>query len=262
MIKYIDTHIHLYDDAYKDDLEKVIRDSFESGVACMLQPDIDSTEREKMIKISEKYPGKIYSMAGLYPGSVTEDWEKEIEKLHEHLNMNEAVAIGEIGLDYHYGKENAALQKIVLKLQLELASQKNLPVNIHLREASEDFVSVLKECRHLNLRGNLHAFSISFETFSEISKYGEWNAGIGGVVTFKNSKLPETVKKIPLENIVLETDGPYLTPAPFRGKRNESKYLHLIAKAIAELKNKDIEEVAFVTSNNAIKLFNLKNLSL
>ena len=157
----------------------------------------------------------------------------------------------------HYSKDSAELQRRALKAQFELAAELDLPVNIHERDATEDFFRVLEECRHLGVRGNMHAFSGSYETFMRLQKYGDWSVGIGGVVTFKNAGVAESVKKIPLEKILLETDSPYLTPMPFRGKRNESSYIPLIARKVAELKDTDLGEVAAKTTENACKLFRI-----
>ena len=193
----------------------------------------------------------------LRPGSVEENWEEEVEKVKECAVNHNVIAIGEIGLDYHYSKDSAELQRRALKAQFELAAELDLPVNIHERDATEDFFRVLEECRHLGVRGNMHAFSGSYETFMRLQKYGDWSVGIGGVVTFKNAGVAESVKKIPLEKILLETDSPYLTPMPFRGKRNESSYIPLIARKVAELKNTDLGEVAAKTTENACKLFRI-----
>ncbi|MBQ7273599.1 MAG: TatD family hydrolase [Bacteroidales bacterium] len=165
------------------------------------------------------------------------------------------VAIGEIGLDYHEGREYEKEQKEVLMLQLELAAKLNLPVNIHLRDAWEDFLAILKDTKHLNLRGNLHCFSGSYEVYQEANRYGDWSVGIGGVVTFKNSKLAQTLERIPLHHILLETDAPYLAPVPHRGERNESSFLPLIAQKVAEVKGLTVEECERITTENAERLF-------
>lgn len=257
MEKYIDTHVHFYDKAFLGEEDAAISRSVEAGVFKMIQPDVDSRERDRMIGISSRYPGTMYTMLGLYPGSVDVSWEKEIAAYMDRMDIR-PVAIGEIGLDYHYSADTAELQKKALREQLRIASGLDLPVNIHLRDATDDFFSVLEECRHMNLRGNLHAFSGSYETFCRLQKYGDWSVGIGGVLTFKKSKLADVVRQIPLDRILLETDAPYLTPVPHRGERNESTYIPIIAAKIAELKQIDIVEVASVTTENAIKLFNLK----
>jgi len=255
---YIDTHAHLYDEAFKGDALDVVRRARDKGIRLILQPDIDSSERTSMIETASRFPHIIRNMAGLYPGSVQKDWEEEIDAVRRYAEEGNVVAIGEIGLDYHYGKETAELQQVALAAQFDLAAKLGLPVNIHERDATEDFFKILSEHRHLGLRGNMHAFSGSYETFLRLQKYGDWSVGIGGVITFKKASIAETVKKIPLEKILLETDAPYLTPVPYRGSRNESSYIPLIAEKIAVQKGISTEEVAEVTTANACTLFNLK----
>lgn len=256
-IIYIDTHAHIYDEAFEGEWQGVVDRAREAGVRLMLQADIDSSERGKMIEVQERFPDSIRNMAGLYPGSVNENWEQEVELARRYAGTAEVVAIGEIGLDYHYSKETSDLQKHALEAQFKMAAELDLPVNIHERDATNDFFEVLERCRHLGLRGNLHAFSGSYETFQRLQKYGDWSVGIGGVVTFKNANVAESVKKIPLDRILLETDAPYLTPVPHRGQRNESSYIPIIAAKVAELKGIDIAEVAAQTTENACRLFNL-----
>ena len=253
---YIDTHVHFYDEWLLPDAEAAIARAVDAGVGKMIQPDIDRSERERMFRLTEAHPGVLFPMAGLYPGSVREDWEEEIEALLPYRDRG-IVAVGEIGLDYHEGKEYAKLQKKALRVQLELAAEWDLPVNIHLRDAWEDFFSVLSDCRHLGLRGNLHCFTASFEIFERAQRYGDFSVGIGGVVTFRNASLAETVKRIPLERILLETDAPYMAPVPFRGKRNESAYIPYIAEKTALQKGLSTEEVAAATTANAEKLFGI-----
>ena len=253
---FIDTHTHFYDEAFLQDAEAAIERAREAGVAKMIQPDVDSREREALFSLSERHPGVLFSMAGLYPGSVEADWEQEIAALEPWL-LKDIVAIGEIGLDYHWSTEFVKEQKRALVVQLELADRLGLPVNIHLRDATEDFLAVLHGCRHLSLRGNMHAYSGSYETFLRLQDYGDWSLGIGGVVTYKNSRLADVVRKIPLDRILLETDSPYLPPVPHRGERNESAYIPLIAAKVAECKGISIEEVAEATTRNAEKLFRI-----
>ena len=254
---FIDTHTHIYDEAFSGEEDAVIGRALGAGVTTMIQPDVDSRERDAMFALVDRHPKELRAMLGLYPGSVDKAWRDEIDAMLRYRDRD-VVAIGEIGLDYHYGAEFAAEQKEAFRVQLELAAGMGLPVNIHLREATDDFFSILAACAGHGLRGSLHAFSGSYETFTRVQKYGEWYVGIGGVVTFKKASLAEAVKRIPLDHIILETDSPYLTPVPQRGERNESMYIPLIAGKIAELKGIGEDEVAEVTTSNAKRLFNLK----
>ena len=251
---FIDTHCHLSDDSFSGEEDAYISRAREAGVQVMLQPDVDSRERESMFRLTERHPGTLYPMLGLYPGSVDGDWKKEIEKMLEYSGK-EVVAMGEIGLDYHEGRQFEAEQKEALHWQLEYAMEHGLPVNIHLRDAMGDLIEVIRS--HKGLRGNMHAYSGSYESFLELQRLGDWYIGVGGVVTFKNASLAEVVRKVPLDRIVLETDAPYLTPVPYRGRRNESSYIPIIAAKVAELKGVSLEEVAEVTTNNAKSLFGI-----
>jgi TatD DNase family protein len=254
---FIDTHTHFYDEWLLPDAEAAIQRALEAGVGKMIQADIDSTERPAMWEIGRRHPGVLFQMAGFYPGSVTADnWKDELEKVH---NMTEPgiVAIGEIGLDYHEGVEFIEEQKEVLRIQLELAARLNLPVNIHLRDAWEDFFAILKDCSHLHLRGNLHCFTASYEIYERANRYGDFSVGIGGVVTFKNAGIAKTLERIPLRHILLETDAPYLAPVPHRGQRNESAFIPLIAAKVAEIKGISLAEAEAATTQNAEKLFGI-----
>ncbi len=252
---FVDTHTHFYDEWLRPDAEAAVQRALDAGVGKMLQADIDSRERPFMWEIGRKYPGVLFQMLGVYPGSLTaENWQDELDQVHGYWK-NPVIAIGEVGLDYHEGKEYAAIQKEALRIQLELASAKNLPVNIHLRDAWEDFFEVLEDCAHLHLRGNLHCFSGSYEVYERANRSGEWSVGIGGVITFKNNKLVQVLQRIPLEKILLETDAPYLAPTPHRGERNESAFLPLIAAKVAEVKGVRLEEIETITTQNAERLF-------
>lgn len=255
-MEYIDTHSHAYDEAFAGCEDEVVARGVAAGVTVQLQADIDSHERDRMFALVERHPGVLRPMLGLYPGSVNKDWRREIDALEAWRDRG-IVAVGEIGLDYHYGADFKAEQQEAFRVQLELAAAWDLPVNIHLREATEDFFRILEDCRHLHLRGNLHAFGGSVETFERLRRLGDWYVGIGGVVTFKRASVAETVKHIPLERILLETDAPYLTPVPHRGERNESAYIPFIADFIARQKGVSPEEVAAVTTANAKTLFAL-----
>ena len=253
---FIDTHTHCSDEAFRGEEDALIESAVAAGVEWMLQADVDSRERGRMLDLVARHPAHLRAMLGLYPGSVDRGWNKEFEAVLALAQGDVPfVALGEIGLDYHYGGEFRAEQLEAFRAQLELAASLDLPVNIHLREATDDFFHVLDDVRHLGIRGNLHAFSGSWETFLRVQRYGDWRVGIGGVVTFKKASLAETVKKIPLERILLETDSPYLTPAPFRGRRNDSTMIPVIAAKVAELQGVSVEQVAEVTTRNAKELF-------
>ncbi|MBO4263285.1 MAG: TatD family hydrolase [Bacteroidales bacterium] len=251
---YIDTHCHITDEAFAGCEEDIIARARAAGVYRMLQADISSAERPAMFARCAAHPGVLFPMLGLYPGAVGKDWRDEIDAMLPWRDKG-IVAIGEIGLDYHYGKDSRSEQLEAFRTQLELAASWNLPVNIHLREATEDFLQVMEDCRHLHLRGNLHAFGGDAGFVRRMQRYGDWLVGIGGVATFKNARVGAAVRDIPMDRILLETDAPYLTPVPHRGERNESAYLPLIAAFIARQKETSLEEVAEETTKNALKLF-------
>ena len=256
-MEFIDTHTHNYDPAFEGCEEEIIRKGVDAGVGIMLQADIDSHERPSMFALVDRNPGVLRPMLGLYPGSVTDSWRDEIDALAAYRDRG-VVAIGEIGLDYHNGTDFRKEQLEAFRVQLELASEWDLPVNIHLRDATEDFFTVIRDCRHLHLRGNLHAFGGSIEMFRRLcSCGGDWYVGIGGVVTFKNSAIGRHIAEFPLERIVLETDAPYLAPTPHRGERNDSSNIPLIAAFIAGSMGTDIERIAQATTYNARQLFSL-----
>ena len=254
---FVDTHTHFYDEWLLPDADEAVARAIDAGVGKMIQADIDASERPAMWAVGERHPGVLFQMLGLYPGSVNATWRDELDQVCAFAKEKSFVAIGEIGLDYHEGKEFAREQREVLRLQLELASAMNLPVNIHLRDAWEDFFAILKDCAHLHLRGNLHCFSGSYEAFEQACRYADFSVGIGGVVTFKNASLARTLERIPMEKILLETDAPYLAPTPHRGERNESAFLPLIAAKVAEIKGLSLEETAAVTTHNAETLFGI-----
>ena len=253
-MEFIDTHTHLSDEAFAGEEDAAVERAVAAGVVQMIQADTCRAEREASYALCERHPGVVFPMLGLYPGHVDEHWRDEIDAMLPY-RVKGPVAIGEIGLDYHYSADTADLQKEALKLQFELARDWDLPVNIHLRDATEDFFAVMEECRGMHLRGNLHAFSASAEVFERMQRYGEWYVGIGGVLTFKKAHIANDILRIPLDRILLETDAPYLAPTPLRGTRNESANVPLIAAKLAELKGLTIEEVAEATTRNARKLF-------
>ena len=254
-MEFIDTHTHLSDPAFKGEEDAAVKRALAAGVHKMLLADIDSSERQAMHELAARHPGVLYRMAGLYPGSVKENWQEEVDSVYGTACAPDIVAIGEIGLDYHWSTEFKTQQQDALKAQLELAASLNLPVNIHLRDATDDFFKVLDSWRGLGLRGSLHAFSGSKEVAARIRRYGDWYVGIGGVLTFKNAGIARDIADIPMEMILLETDSPYLAPTPLRGTRNESANIPLIAAKLAEIKGISLEDAAEVTTGNAKILF-------
>ena len=253
---FIDTHTHVTDEAFRGEEEAVVERAVAAGVGKMLLADTGSEERGPMFAACGRHPGVLYPMLGLHPENVKENWHDELSELENWLPKH-PVAIGEIGLDYHWDVTFKEQQKEALRAQFELAARLNLPVNIHLRDATEDFLSVVRDCAHLHLRGNMHAYAGSLETWKELCRWGDWSIGVGGVLTFKKARLPEVVAAIPLEKILLETDAPYMAPTPLRGTRNEPANIPIIAAKVAEIKNIPIEEVERITTANAIELFAL-----
>lgn len=255
-MEFTDTHAHLYDEAFISEEDQAVERAVRAGVTRMILPDIDSQTREAMFSLADRHEGILFPCLGLHPTSIGADWEKELAALEGWLSRK-IYAVGEIGMDCYWSKEFIKEQQEALRIQLELADRLDLPVIIHSRESTELIINVLKECRHLNLRGVFHAYSGSIETYRQIERLGDWYIGIGGVLTYKKASIAGTVRDIPLDRILLETDCPYLTPVPFRGKRNESSYIPHIAARLAEILEKGIEEIAETTTANAEKLFRI-----
>lgn len=255
-MRFIDTHSHLYDEAYEGKEDSAVTRAVETGVSKIVLPDIDSTTRESMFSLADRHPGVLFPCLGVHPTSVNGNWEEEMEKLEDY-RFRKIWAVGEIGLDCYWSKEFLKEQQEVFRRHLRLAHDLSLPVIIHSRESTELILNILRECRHLDIHGVFHAYSGSIETYREIQKLGDWYIGIGGVLTFKKASLAETAKEIPLEKIILETDSPYLTPVPYRGQRNESAYIPHIASRLAQIKETSVEEIADTTTRNAEKLFGI-----
>ncbi len=258
MMKFIDTHTHLYDEAFNSDIDQAVERAKMAGVSGCILPAIDMDNQIKLLSLSDRYPGYLYPCTGLHPTSVNSSFREELQYVYDCSCKGGFCAIGEIGIDGYWSRDFIREQMEVFESQLRLASKLNLPVIIHSREATDEIFEVLRSVRGESLRGVFHAFSGSFETFIRYSEYGDFMIGIGGIATYKNSKLPETLKKIPLDRILLETDSPWLTPSPHRGKRNEPSFIPLIAATIAQAKGCTAEDVAAATTQNAEKLFGIK----
>lgn len=254
MMRFIDTHTHLYTEEFDDDRKEVITRAIEAGIYRFYCPAIDSSYTEKMLAAKALFPDKIFLMAGLHPCSVKEDFRTELEKVEEFLSSNQVAGIGETGLDYHWDKTFIKEQKESLRQHGEWAIEYNKPLILHTRESIDDAISIVEEYIPRGLTGIFHCFSGNLQQAKKIVSMG-FSLGIGGVLTFKNSGLASVISEIPMEYIVLETDSPYLSPAPYRGKRNESARLILIAEKLASVKNIPLEEVAQITTDNALKIY-------
>ena len=249
---YIDTHCHLSLEDYED-IDLVVKENRESGIDKIIISGYSRDTIKEALDLIDKYPD-VYATIGYHPSEADITNESDLIVLEEQLQREKVVGIGEIGLDYHYGSDNKEKQIELFRKQMEIAEKYNLPVVIHSRDATEDTINILKE---YNVIGDMHCFSGSLETAKIYINMG-YKLGIGGVVTFKNSNLYKVIESVGLKNIILETDSPYLTPEPFRGKQNSSKYIPYIAKRIAEIRNISVEEVAEITTENAYSLFDLK----
>ena len=259
-MRLIDTHLHLYDEAFDADREEVVERMRQAGVVKCIMPAIDKDSFGRQSSVSSAYRDFLWQAIGLHPTSVNENWEDELQFVRDELEKrrDNYVAIGEIGLDGYWSKDFMEEQKMVFKEQLLLAKEYSLPVIIHLREATERaFRSAGTLPGAAPLRGVFHAFSGSAESYRRLKKYGDIKFGIGGVVTYKNAGVAVSLKSMPLEDLLLETDAPWLSPVPFRGKRNESSHLVEIAAKIAQIKEVAIEEVAETTSMNAERMFGI-----
>lgn len=249
---YIDSHTHISSEYYEN-IDKIIENSVNNNVKYLIVSCCSKKSIEEGIELIKKY-NNIFLTIGLHPDEANYYCDKDIQYIKKIASTyDKVVGIGEIGLDYHYEKETKNKQKELFEKQLALAEELKMPVVIHTREATLDTINILKK---YNVKGVIHCFSGSVETLQEYLKLG-YSIGIGGVVTFKNSNLGKTIKDVELEKILLETDSPYLSPEPFRGKTNESKNIPIIAKKISEIKNKSLKDVETQTVKNTMELFNL-----
>jgi TatD DNase family protein len=250
----IDTHCHLYSEEFAGDIETVIENAGRMGVTKFYLPAIDSTATDSMLALEEKFPGKCIAMIGLHPCYVKENYKEELELVHSWLSKRKFAAIGEIGLDYYWDRTFVKQQEEAFRTQVDWSLQYKLPIVIHTRNAMQETINIVKEYSKQGLAGIFHCFGGSIENAREIIKAG-FSLGIGGVLTYKKAGLAEVLEQVSLEHMVLETDAPYLTPVPFRGKRNESSYLQYVATKLAEVKKVSLEEVAAITTANAEKIF-------
>ncbi|MBN1253556.1 MAG: TatD family hydrolase [Bacteroidales bacterium] len=251
----IDTHTHLFLDAFDSDIEEVINSAIGNNVEKFFLPNIDSSTIERLLNISKKYPNNCYPLIGLHPTSVKENYKQEIDTIEYWLTKEKFYAIGEIGIDLYWDKTFEHQQEDAFKIQIEIAKKHSLPIIIHARESFNEIFSIIDQLNDEKLTGIFHSFTGNKEQAEKIINYGGFKIGINGIVTFKNSELANIVKQIGIEHILLETDSPYLAPHPKRGRRNESSFLIYTAKKIAELYNISIDELADVTTENAKQIF-------
>lgn len=246
---FTDSHCHLYSEYY-DDIAKVINEASLNKVNRFINNGCDAKSNKEIISLIEKYPN-MYGAIGIHPESVDTYQEEDIKFIEDNIANKKIIAIGEIGLDYYYTKENKEKQIKLLEIQLKLAEKYNMPVIIHSREATLDTLTTLKK---YHVKGIIHSFSGSLETAREYIKMG-YLIGINGVITFKNANIKDVIKELPLSSLVLETDSPYLTPEPYRGKQNSPAHILDIAKFVSDLKNISLEELAKITNQNLDSMF-------
>jgi len=250
----IDTHCHLYLDDFDADRPAIIERANTESVGRFYLPAIDSSIITRMLKMEQDYPGQCFAMMGLHPCSVKENFEEELQIAEQWLARRKFAAVGETGLDFYWDKTFTAQQYTAFRTQVGWAKKYNIPVVIHSRQSTPECIDVIKEMHDTSLTGIFHCFGGSLEEAQQITELGFY-LGIGGVLTYKNSGLAGVIEKLPLDNIVVETDAPYLTPVPFRGKRNESAYLKYVVQKIADVKKISVDEAAAITTFNAQKLF-------
>jgi len=253
-MRLIDTHCHLYMPDFRPDLDALMQRAQLAGVEKFYLPAIDSEVINDILVFETAYPGKAFAMMGIHPCSIKEDYNEELRITEEWLNKRPFAAIGEIGLDFYWDKTFTTQQYHAFETQMQWALQRSMPIVIHSRNAMQQTIDTLKPFAEKGLRGIFHCFSGTAADAEQITALG-FLLGIGGVITYKNAGLGTALENIGLEHLVLETDAPYLTPVPFRGKRNESSYLTYIAQKLAEVKKVTVEEVAEVTTANAEKIF-------
>ncbi|MBI4929407.1 MAG: TatD family hydrolase [Bacteroidetes bacterium] len=251
----IDTHTHLFAEEFDSDRTEVVKRAISAGVKKMFLPNIDSSYISSMLKLEAEFPENCFSMMGLHPCSVNEKYTDELTVVEHWLSKRKFRAIGEIGMDYHWDKTFINQQKDAFARQIDLAKKYSLPIIIHQRECFDDLFEMVKSKHDNSLKGIFHCFTGTIEQANKVISLDGFKMGIGGAVTYTKSELPEVLKQIDLKHIVLETDSPYLTPVPHRGKRNESSYITFVAQKVAEIKGISIEEVAEITTKNAEEIF-------
>ncbi len=252
---FTDSHAHLYDLKFDEDRDEMIQRAIDSGVQRFFLPNIEEETIEPMMNLVQRYPENCFPMMGLHPCAVQKDFEEVLNRMEKLIVNGQFIAIGEIGIDLYWDKTFVEEQKLAFTRQVELAKKVGLPIVIHARDSFDELFECLDELNDERLSGVFHCFTGTLEQARRIINYGQFMIGIGGVLTFKNSGLQEVVKYVDLQYILLETDSPYLAPAPYRGKRNESSYLINTAERLAEILDCPMDELARITTENSVKLF-------
>ena len=251
---FTDTHTHLYLNAFDDDRANVVKNAIEQGVKYMLLPNIDSSSIDPMFELCKAFPENCFPMMGLHPTSVKENYKEELEIISGWFEKQNFIAVGEIGIDLYWDQSFQKQQEEAFRFQIDLALKNEIPIVIHSRDSFDEIFNVLEDYHGSGLKGVFHCFTGSLEQANKAIDLGFY-LGIGGVLTFKNSGLDKVIAEIDLKHILLETDSPFLAPTPFRGKRNESAYINLVANRLSQIKNIDRKEIAKITTQNAIDLF-------
>lgn len=251
---FTDTHTHLYSEEFSEDRDIMLQRAFDAGVSRLFVPSIDSSYTQKMYALEAQYPENVFLMMGLHPCYVKENYLEELAYVETELSKRKFAAIGEIGIDLFWDKTFIQQQQEVFTRQIQLAKQYKLPINIHCRDAFDEVLEILEQEKSPELWGIFHCFTGDFNQAKQAISYG-MKLGIGGVATFKNGKIDQFLNEIDIKNIVLETDAPYLAPVPFRGKRNESSYVKLVAEKLSEIYNLSLEEIAAITTKNSKDVF-------
>lgn len=250
----VDTHAHIYSEKFDDDIDDVIKRAQDAGVEKIYLPNIDSESIDGMLELESRYPDLCVPMMGLHPCHVKEDFEKELYIVEEWLSKRSFVAVGEIGTDLYWDKTNFESQKEAFNIQCALGVKYNIPVVIHCRDSIRETIELVSEKSDDKLRGIFHCFTGTEKEATEIINLGFY-IGIGGVSTFKNGGLDDLIRNVEIEHMVLETDSPYLSPVPFRGKRNEPAYVIEVARKIAQLKLMNLKEIGEITTKNAFSVY-------
>jgi TatD DNase family protein len=251
----IDTHSHIYGPEFDEDRDEVINNALQAGIEKIFLPNINAESISRMFAVASRYPGVCYPMIGLHPEDVKDDWQSVLEDMRQYLPK--VVAVGETGLDFYWDSTYKKEQIEALEHQISWAKEYDLPLVIHMRKAEQELFEVMDRHKSDDLRGIFHCFSGSKETAQRMLAYEGFVLGIGGVLTFKNCRLSETLKYVPIDRIVLETDAPYLAPVPHRGKRNEPAYVHHVAQFLSQIYNVTLEELNLVTNNRVKSIFNI-----